>query len=114
MHRPALRRFPFARLLLVLAIGGLWARSHWRSDCVGLFTTGGKLQLAGADRGRLLIALTSIPFGPERAFTLDYVSVPNEEFDDARRLLYETQPLPHKLAGIYLGGSLDDAFGLPN
>ena len=113
MFLQPLRRFPFFRLLLALAIAGLWVRSHTKSDIFCLFVNRGQAELLASDRGRVILCLTNIPFGPQRTFTYDFKATTNEEFDPIRTILYTTIPLPEKTAGMWLGGSGVDPFGLP-
>ena len=108
----ALSRFPFVRFVFVVLIIGLWLRSRRESDLLALFLHHGQVQLLGTDQGRVIVAISNIEFGKERAFTLEHIGVADDQFSDIRTLLYETTPLPKKILGTYLGGSPVDPFGL--
>jgi hypothetical protein len=113
MHFIRVRRFPFFRLLIAIAVGWVWVRSHYHSDVLGIFLHRGTAQGLMSDRGRAVMFFTNISLGDARAYTYDHLAMPNEEFTDLRALLYETPPLPVKVSGIQLGASGPDAFGLP-
>ena len=106
------RRFPFLRLLLATLLAALWFRSHSHSDIFTLFLHRGTTHGFVSDRGRLTFFFTNISLGPRRAYTYDLWRMTNDEFADARTLIFETRPFPAKLVGTLLGASGPSAFGV--
>lgn len=113
MRLIAARRFPIFRLLLAIVIGGMWIRSHFHSDILTIFLHRGTAQGLMSDRGKAVLFLTNIRHGTTRAYTVDHLAMPNDEFAILRARLYETPPLPLKFIGLHIGSSGADAFGIP-
>src|SRR4051812_13013175 len=111
---PAIRRFPFFRLLFAACIGWLWYRSHARTDVVTLFLHRGSAQVIASDRGRVVLLLTDLHFGAARAYTYDYLGAPNDEFEEVRQALYQGTPAPTHLAGVWLAGKTGDLLAVPS
>ena len=110
MHLTSLRRFPLFRFLFAALVGWMWVRSHSRSDILGIFLHKGYASGLISDRGKAVVFHTNITFGDRRAYTYDRLTMPNEEFTDLRARLYDTAPLPTKVAGVFLGRSGPEAF----
>ena len=110
MTLTSLRRFPLLRILLAALIGWLWVRSHYKSDVLAIFLRQGYASGLVSDRGKAVVFHTNISFGDRRAFTYDRLTMPNEEFDDLRTMLYHTPPLPTPVVGTLIGRKGPDAF----
>ena len=108
----SLRRFPFLRLLFAGLVAFLWIRSHRRSDILGLFLHRGYANGLISDRGKAVAFHTNISFGGPRAYTYDFLTMPNDEFIDVRAMLYQTAPLPTPVAGLLMGHKGTDAFSM--
>ena len=102
MSFTSLRRFPFLRLLLAGAVALLWYRSHHATDVLTLFLHRGTAQVFASDRGRAVLLFSNLSLGSERAYTYDYLTAPNAEFDEVRENLYGSIPAPERLAGVWL------------
>jgi len=108
-----IRRFPIIRLVLAILIAGLWLRSYSYSDVFTFFVRHGKAHSLVSDQGRLGIFISNISLGEPQAYTYDAWHMTSDEFAEARSMVYETGPLPIKVAGVWLGASPANAFGVP-
>ena len=113
MRLSSLVRVPILRLLIAALVGYLWWRSHTRTDVLAIFINDGKAQLLACDRGRAAYLWTNVSLGPRRAYTYDALHGSNSEFDAVRQTLYETNPTPEKVAGVWLGSGTG-VMGMPN
>src|SRR5947209_5618135 len=96
-----IRRFPYTRLLVAIAIGWLWWRSRAHTDVLAVFLHRGAAQVVASDRGRVLLVVTNVKCGSAAAYTYDSVSGETAEFDEVRVSLYEAPPQPERLAGVW-------------
>ena len=109
---PSLKRFPTVPLTLLLLVGWMWQRSHERSEVLGVFLNAGRTEAIASDRGRLILFISNIHLGNERAYTFHHLTMSNGEFERVRQLLYATNPLPVKQFWCWIGTSSRDAFTL--
>jgi hypothetical protein len=75
--------------LLWGAIVFLAVRSFRHSDVLAVYTRAGNIQGVESHRGRVVLALSNLSFGPEKALTADVASVGTEEGEGLYQQVYK-------------------------
>lgn len=66
---------------MVALLAWLWPRSHHTADLLAAFTRSGNVQGVLSHRGQLLVGVSTLSLGPDKALTAEHVSAPPEDGD---------------------------------
>lgn len=59
----------------------LWSRSYQTSDVAAAYTRSGNINGVHSHRGHLLLAISTVSLGPEKALTIEHIAAPIEDGD---------------------------------
>lgn len=108
---PAKNRRPslaagWPRAVFWLAVCGglifLAVRSYRRSDLLAVYTRAGNAQGIESHRGRVVIAVSNLSFGREKALTADFAAVPTDEGERVFDVVYQQPAWRREFAGFGL------------
>jgi hypothetical protein len=94
-------------LFWLLLCGGLVffaIRSFRHSDVLAVYTRAGNIQGVASHRGRVMLALSNLSFGPEKALTADVASASTEEGEWLYQQVFKRWEHRRELAGF--GGAM--------
>ena len=91
-------------LLLCAALVYLAIRSFRHTDVLAVYTRAGNIQGVASHRGRVLLALSNLSFGPQKALTADIASLSTEEGEELYQRVYKKWEHRRELAGF--GGAM--------
>jgi len=66
---------------MILFFAWLWSRSHQWSDVAAAYTRSGNINGVLSHRGHLLLAISTLSLGPEKALTVEHVAAPVADGD---------------------------------
>ena len=91
-------------LLLCAALVFLAIRSFRHTDVLAVYTRAGNIQGVASHRGRVVLALSNLSFGPEKALTADVASVSTAEGEGLYQQVYKQWDRRREFLGF--GGAM--------